>query len=344
MIPSTRPVRSLLSVAILAVSSQFAVSADAYGPWQSKHNTEHPLVGQIWSLAEKKAVSEDDLVADLASVDAVLLGEIHDNPDHHALQARVIEHLVERGRKPAVVYEMIPRDFAEPLSEYLKNPKHGVDGLGQLLKWDERGWPDWKMYRPIAATALAAGLDILAGDLGRDTQRQIGRKGLDVLDADFRKRIRVDMPLDDARRDGLLEKLHDGHCGLLPKQALAPMLGVQKARDAALADAVLEGVSKGGAVLIAGAGHARGDWAVPWYVKQRDGDVTIRSVAFVEADPETPNALDYYDKGADGQPLFDYVWFTPRATLTDHCAELKERFSKKPVPHKKDQETDRESK
>lgn len=329
------------AVALAALGTATAASAENMpaGPWKSAHNLDHPLVGQIWSLADNKRISPEALIKDLGKADAVLLGEIHDNPDHHALQAWVVAEIAKTGKKPAVVYEMIPLEFAEPLAAFLETPRHGAAGLGQLLKWNERGWPDWETYEPIAEAALEAGLRIKAGDLGKESQRRISREGLDALEPSYRDRLGVNLPLETNNRENLMEKLHEGHCRMMPKEALAPMLGVQRARDAVMADAVLSEAKAGGAILIAGAGHTRNDWAVPWYLARRAPDKTVRTVAFVEADPDLPEPADYELVGADGKPMFDFVWFTPRATLTDHCAELREQFAKmKAKKNKKDTE------
>ena len=325
------------ALAVIGVVGTVLADASPAGPWQSRHNAEQPLVGKIYATSDWRKLSPPELVRDLKSADGILLGEIHDNPDHHALQAWVLSALVEAGRKPAVVFEMIPQDYAKPLAAFLETPTHGAAGLGILLKWNERGWPDWDMYQPIAEVALKAGLSIKAGDLGKDAQRRISREGLGVLEPGYRARIQVDTPLEEVNRDSLLDKLHRGHCKMMPKEALVPMLGVQRSRDAVMADAMLAEMVAGGAVLIAGAGHVRNDWAVPWYIAKRAPEKTVRTIAFVEADPELPDPKDYSLTGADGTPAFDYVWFTPRATLTDHCAELRERFSKMKKKKKKDE-------
>ncbi len=320
--------RSVYAFAALSVAGAAVAGVSPAGPWQSAHNVRHSLVGQVLSTATGNRSTPEALIDDLVSADAVLLGEIHDNPDHHALQAWVVEQLIDRGRRPAVIFEMIPQDFSRPLATYLETPTHGAAGLGPLLKWNQRGWPDWKMYQPIAEAALTAGLRLKAGDLGKDAQRRIGREGLDALEPVFRRRLIVDTPLEEVNKASLLDQLHEGHCGMMPKQALTPMLNVQRSRDAVMADAVLAETVAGGAVLIAGAGHVRNDWAVPWYVRRRAPGKRVRTVAFVEADPELLDPADYELTGADGTPAFDYIWFTPRATLTDHCAELRKRFSK----------------
>ncbi|MCW2308719.1 ChaN family lipoprotein [Rhodobium gokarnense] len=304
------------------------------GGWQSTHNVDHPLVGRIWSLRENREVSAKELVDSLAGANSVLLGEIHDNPDHHTLQAWAIGQLLERGGRPAVVFEMVPQDLAGTLAAFLKRSRRDPADLGKVLEWNERGWPDWTIYQPIAEVALKANLPIKAGDVARDLQRQVGRKGIKAVAPGDRERLMMDRPLDPVAEDGLLETLHAGHCGMMPKEALRPMLGVQRLRDAVMADTVLlESAEKLGSVLIAGAGHVRRDWAVPWYLTQRAPKLRVRSLAFIEAMADKPAVTDYLDAESDGvgtdRPIYDFVWFTPRATLIDHCAELRERFRKR---------------
>ena len=301
------------------------------GGWQSTHNVDHPLVGRIWSLRENREVNAEELVDSLAHANSVLLGEIHDNPDHHLLQAWVIRQLLDRGGRPAVVFEMIPQDLAGALAAFLKRSRRDPADLGKVLEWNERGWPDWKIYRPIADVALAANLPIKAGDVARDLQRQAGRKGLKAVSAGDRERLMLDRPLGPVAEAGLMETLHAGHCGMMPKEALGPMLGVQRLRDSVMADTVLlESAEKLGSVLIAGAGHVRRDWAVPWYLTHRAPKLHIRTLAFVEAMADKPAVSDYLDAEGDGvgtdRPIYDFVWFTPRANLIDHCAQLRERL------------------
>ncbi|HSG94176.1 MAG TPA: ChaN family lipoprotein, partial [Afifellaceae bacterium] len=134
--------------------------------WQSPHFRDHPLAGTIWrgdgSRSDGTALSGAVLAADY-----VLLGEIHTNPDHHLIQAMLIDGLVAKGRRPAVVFEMIPAGLQTKLDEHLAANPDDAAGLGAALEWEKRGWPAWSMYRPVAEASLAAGLAIKAGDLDR---------------------------------------------------------------------------------------------------------------------------------------------------------------------------------
>src|SRR6516165_3133522 len=58
--------------------------------WESRLDIDHPLVGVVWDVAAKRPVTERELSARVQSSTIVLVGEAHDNPDHHRLQARLL--------------------------------------------------------------------------------------------------------------------------------------------------------------------------------------------------------------------------------------------------------------
>src|SRR4051812_674712 len=53
----------------------------------TKLDVDHPLVGRVWDVKNATFITRDALWAKLVTADYVLLGEKHDNPDHHRLQA-----------------------------------------------------------------------------------------------------------------------------------------------------------------------------------------------------------------------------------------------------------------
>ena len=64
----------------------------------SRVHADNPLVGKVWDEKAHAAVTLE--VAEKAAEGApyVLLGEKHDNADHHRLQARVLKAIVDNGR------------------------------------------------------------------------------------------------------------------------------------------------------------------------------------------------------------------------------------------------------
>ena len=333
-----RPVLSGLFAAIVAAGSLWSITAPASqtppgpppgppqgSPWQSQLLSEHPLAGRIWQPAAETFVSSDALLERLDGADFLLLGETHDNPDHHLIQAWLIETL-GRNRAPAVVFEMINQDQAEALDSYLSKEEPTAEGLGAALRWDDSGWPDWAIYQPVAEAALALEAKIAPGSLAPAQIREVGRNGLEnALEAPERARLALDRSWPEDLTAALYEELQVAHCNLLPREAMPRMAEVQRLRDAQLAEALVR-VGEAGhspSILIAGTGHTGATRAVPWYLQAREVTGRVASVALIEVVPGAEEAGDYLDRGDH-----DFLWFTPRAEREDPCEGLAERLGK----------------
>lgn len=324
----------LAALAALLILPSTASAAGKLPPvpdsWESAINAEHPLVGRVVRVRDGTATTPADLVDAAAAADYVLLGETHDNPDHHALQAWMLRALAARGRRPAVAFEMLDADQGRDLRVYLDGAPEDAAGLGAAVGWAERGWPDWAIYRPIGEAALAHALPMWPADVARRIQTRVGRQGFDgAVDAERRARLGLDEALGEALRDNLMADLKRGHCNMLPESALAPMARVQRLRDAVMADNLMAAAkdSGDGAVLIAGRGHARADRGVPWYLRARLDAPSVLTVGIVEAMAGQTDWRAYLPDAPEGTPpAFDYLLVTPRFDDTDHCAALRKRM------------------
>jgi len=323
------PLKLLLAFCLIAfvLIPAWADSKPPWRDWQSALLTDHPLTGKIWSVRDNRFVAPDVLAEAVAMARFILIGEVHDNPDHHRLQAWLIDK-ASANRKPAVVMEMISQDQAPALASYLQDPKADASGLGKAVKWEARGWPDWRIYQPIAETAFRHKLPLHAGDIDRPTLRKVSRNGMDVLDAERRASLILDKPLGAALENALLDELYESHCQLMPKSALGGMVSVQRLRDAVLADSLIEAAGKGSAILIAGNGHVHANRAVPWYLSRRVPDANIVTVLLLEVDKAAKAPEQLIPSGSDGEPVADYIWFTPRMDREDPCEQLRKRFKK----------------
>lgn len=246
------------------------------------------LAGGALAATPPEPIPPGSALADaLAGADVVVLGEIHDDPAHHALQAAAIDHMVALGRRPTVVFEMIPADLQPALDAHRAAAPEDVDGLGAVLRWTDRGWGDFALYAPVFGAAVSAGLPIRAGDLEDAEKRAAGRTGADGLDPARAAALGLDQDLDPAAEADLAETLRVSHCGMLPETAIAPMIRVQRARDGAMAAAVMAAAAEGPVVLIAGQGHARRDWGVPAVLARQAPTLTVRAFALAAdgADP-----------------------------------------------------------
>ncbi len=322
-------VRHRIALVTLAVAVAVSCTPTGVMEWRYPIARDHPLVGRIWQPATGAFVTPRRIENAATQADAVLLGEKHDNRDHHLLQARLVRAMIRAGRRPAVIFEMIPEDRQPALDRWLSEHPADAAGLGGAVDWDASGWPPWSTYRPIAEAALGAALPIRAGNVAKHIAKKIGRDGLSALDAARRTRLGLDGPPSQQAATSMRRELFEAHCGLMPETAMDPLVNVQRTRDAVLADNIAKGLALANtdsAVLIAGGGHTRSDFGVPMYLSRLAPGRSILTITFVEVTDEDTNPTAYADRYQGSLP-FDFVWFTPRANERDYCLELKRRRS-----------------
>ncbi|NIY71197.1 ChaN family lipoprotein [Marivivens donghaensis] len=228
--------------------------------------------------------------APVAAQNVFVLGETHDNPLHHAEQANLIAEIAPT----ALIFEMLSPEQAKVL-----NASERDAALGDLIGWQESGWPDFAMYLPVftASDAPVYGASVPRDDL----MAAIGTDAASVFG-------------DDAEQFGLLEpapkdmrqEQADAHCGALPDEMLDGMVEAQRLRDASFARTTLQALDETGGpvVLISGSGHARIDRGVPAYIANARPDVEVYSIGIVELETVLP---------------FDEIITTEAAEREDPC-------------------------
>jgi uncharacterized iron-regulated protein len=260
----------------------------------------------ILDMRTGRWIGRAELLRELQRADYVLLGETHDNPHHHRLQAELLDAL--SPARPALAMEMFDTGD-QPGLDAARAKGVDADGLAKAGAMDTKSWR-WDMYRPLVAIAVERGLPLAAANLSREGARNVMRTGWAALpDA---ARLDVEGPWNPKREATLGEEIRIAHCGEFPDSLMPGMVRAQRARDAVMADVLLRYPR---AVLIAGRGHARSDYGVPIYLRQRAPGAKVLSVGFTERAPGDP--ISPRDTAA-----FDYVWPTPPAERPDQCASL----------------------
>lgn len=251
----------------------------------------HPLVGRIWSTAGARFGTEEELLADLRSAEFVLLGENHDNAEHHRLQARMITAIAPAS----VAFEML--DHADPVDA------PDAESLALAVGWEDSGWPAFSLYAPVFDAVYAVPAQIVAGHPTRDEVRAVMSGGLEALPPEATAGLAIERELSEAEQDALVAELFAAHPGHASPELVDQMVRAQVLKDRWMARALSS--SPRPAVLIAGGGHTRRDRGVPIYLQG-----TVRTVRLVEALPgETDPAA--CDEGAD------WCWFTVQAEETE---------------------------
>ena len=307
----------LIGFTVLAVGCA-ARNAVTLAPWRAPLEREHPLTGRIWEVKAARFVDASAVTRRLAGARYALLGEKHDNPDHHAIQAALVRALLASGRRPAVAFEQLTADQAPALARHLSAAPRDAAGVAEAVNWKRSGWPDFAFYQPIVEAALEAGVPVVAANIGNATIRSVARGEPNALPQDLATRYALDRPLAAAAHARLTAEIRDGHCGHLPPSRVDSMVLAQRARDATLAESLARAEADG-AVLIAGTGHVRADHGVPHYLALRTPGTAIVVVAPMEVREGLTKPEDYAEPYGGALP-FDFVWFTPRMDYKDPCA------------------------
>jgi len=232
-------------------------------------------------------------------MDALLLGEQHDAPEHQQWQRDTVRWLNEQQRLAAVVLEM-----AESGSSTADLPPTAdAVQVRTALRWNESAWP-WQTYGPVIMEAVAAHIPVYGGNLPRQHMHAA------MQDAQWDTRLPA------AAWQQQRQAIAEGHCHLLPQTQITPMTRIQLARDASMARAILAALAarqpqQGVVLLIAGSRHVQRETGVPAWLPP---EVAFK-IAIAQAD-NTAHALPA-----------DHIYATPVMAVRDYCAELQTRHT-----------------
>jgi uncharacterized iron-regulated protein len=255
---------------------------------------------------------------EIINSDVLILGEIHDNPHHHILQAKIIKALAKEKMLGAVLFEQL-----EPsqMSLFQGLTFRDIDRLPHILQWSKSGWPDFTLYRPVFEASIEAGVPIIAANFPREKLRQMYQKGPEsVFDSKEIREVGLDKSLPQSVLKALHHEIDEGHCHMIPRDQMDRMASVQRVRDAAMAMAHKKAPKDGISVYIVGYGHARKDFGIPWYLNNLDSSLRVISIGLGEEGSKESAKNDTYD--TISSDLFDLVLLTPSAKREDPCEDL----------------------
>jgi uncharacterized iron-regulated protein len=143
-----------------------------------------PTVGyaahRVYDTKKKRFVDFETMSAQLAKADIVFLGEQHDDPRTHQLQAAALDAIARRRTGPVVLaLEMFERDVQGNLDAYLAGSRSEADFLAA-----SRPWPNYRTdYRPMVEFARAKGWPVVGGNVPRRLASVVARRGLAAIDS-----------------------------------------------------------------------------------------------------------------------------------------------------------------
>jgi len=259
-----------------------------------------PINGEIRDLHSGQILTEQELLTRLSGPQLLIIGEQHDNADHHAAQLWLLQALGEQRPQGSLLLEMLtPKQ--QPNVDQVRHAAAPPTDLPAALAWQD-GW-DWNLYGPIVRFALTQPYPLLAANLDDGEIRAVYRQSPALSG------VRSNAALVKAT---LLEQISDSHCGLLPKSQMPAMLAVQQQRDRRMAERLMAAPTP--ALLLAGGWHARKDVGVPLHVLDLGA-------------ARAPTVLMLAEQGAEvTAAMADFVWYSPATPAQDYCAQMRKQF------------------
>lgn len=249
--------------------------------------------GQIIDLHSGETLTDRQLLVKLAGAQRLIVGEKHDNAEHHQIELWLMQNLARERPQGSVLLEMLtagqqPR--VTRVKSWLKEDPLVRDGrIQELLSW-QKGWP-WVMYGGVVTEALSAPYPLLNANINRDEIMRLYKEPR------FPEGKLSTAPAVQAALKETIIAMHEGN---IEGQQLTAMLAIQQQRDRYMAQQLLNAPAP--ALLIAGGYHASKSFGVPLHME----DLSPSS---------RPVVLMLAEKGMNvTEAQADYVWFvTPVA-------------------------------
>ena len=306
-----------VSLAVMFAAPVAAQTATAAKDAASTAEASAPTVGyaahRVYDTRKKRFVDFEAMSAQLAKADIVFLGEQHDDPRTHQLQAAALDAIARRRTGPIVLaLEMFERDVQGNLDAYLAGTRSEADFLAA-----SRPWPNYRTdYRPMVEFARAKGWPVVGGNVPRRLASVVARRGLAAIDslpegdrAFVAKELNC--PRDDywTRFKATMGDMSGHGMQLSPEQVDQMVWRTYEAqcvKDETMGEAVAEAHTARQAMVIHANGSFHSDYryGTAERVKWRLPNAKIAVVSFVPVED-----LDTVD-GKARRKLGDYVVFT----------------------------------
>lgn len=268
--PPTRLRSLLLALGLLAAAAVHAQSCPDPASWTALDG-ERPRTTPAAALLDRAAQRE-----------VLLLGEVHDDADHHRWQLQTLAALHARRPDMMIGFEMFPRRVQPALDRWVAGELTAKEFLDQS-EWHANWNMPAELYLPLFDFARINRIPMLALNIERKLSRAITEKGWDAVPEAGREGLGRPAPPAEAYRDSLFEVyLHHPTLrekGAKPTKSDAAFrffVESQTAWDRAMAEALARraGAGKPLVVGVMGSGHLRHGHGVPHQLR----DLGVKNV------------------------------------------------------------------
>lgn len=224
-----------------------------------------------------RTVSGPELLADISRRDIVLLGEQHDDADHHHWQLQTLATLHLLRPRMVIGFESFPRGVQPVLDKWIAGDLTVKQFLEQAA-WEKNWNLPPELYLPLFQFARLNRIPIIALNIERSLIEQVRTHGWDAVPEAQKQGVSRPAPAAPAYREALFEvfKHHpaasrkkDARAASMNDEAFRYFVESQLTWDRAMAEALIRRMNDGQRperpllVGIMGSGHVRHGYGVP---------------------------------------------------------------------------------
>jgi uncharacterized iron-regulated protein len=272
-------------------------------------------VDQLIEVKTKQIVTLEKLRPQLIEAEVIYLGEEHYTPSHIEAALKIMNLLLEAGRKPALAMEMFGWDGQKALDRYLKGQIQSEEEFLKKAVWEKNWGGEFKDYKPLVDFSKKHHTPLYALNPPKDLVRLVSSKGLSEALKDP-SMSQWDIPSNISLKDPEYRRVifpqitacHPGY----PDDVYQPFYEASIFRDEGMAKVIQEYLQKkpkdsGPLVSYTGGGHIQYDIPVPKRVqKSQPSGFKDLSIYLIALDHSRTEEID----SAIDEAIADYVWLT----------------------------------
>lgn len=261
-------------------------------------------------------LAEADIARMAADKEFILVGEGHTNPCDHSVQFRIVETMLQTGRKPAIGLEMLPVT-AQPALDRFNARQINAKELGHAVGWEKLWGYPYALYQPLFELAETHNLPVVALNIPRAILAKYRDSGEGSLTPDERALVptRV-IEAAPEQKQSLREQVgrHQSmrEAGQKTPVPMADMVErfflVQALWDSMMAEQALAWHDKLNRplVVLAGAGHVEQGWGIEYRLFQLRPSTRALGVMPVRDKDDFSVQADPTRRAHPGEMIFFY--------------------------------------
>lgn len=218
----------------------------------ARNSFSHDLIVR---LKDRREIPFSEMVTDLKGAKVIYVGEIHDNPDHHDLQLRIIRELHRAGVPLAIGMEVFTAGSQNDLDRWVagKIDKAAFQRI-YLRNWNM----PWPLYGDILLFAREKGIPLVGLNVPREVTSKVARQGFESLSPQERRQLPPSITCDvDSAYMAMIRRSYSDHD--TSAKTFKNFCEAQMLWNKSMAYHLLEYLKKNPGrtvVVIAGSGHA----------------------------------------------------------------------------------------